>query len=511
MLKLVETPMGAQAPVPVADRGAATDPLQPIRQPFGRALVAFLWVNVPVAIAIAMLSQQSLPFTMLLAAIALVAAGTAHATIVIGGIGPKQRQIISSCAIVMTGVVIAAAADTRYQIDLHMYVFAMLAILAGWCDWRVFPVAVAEIAVHHLVLNFVSPHCVFPDGTDTLRVLLHAAIVILEAAVLLPVAKSMEPLIHSAASAEERAEARARQVEQSMAAEHEAERRRQATIAELIGGFRTDSARSIGAVELETDTLVSSAEMVAQTASSGRSKASEVRSAADEVIATTDRAVAATRSLEKIAARIGARAADTTSRAEDVLAQSATSARAVNVVAEDAKAMSDMVSVIRAVAEKTNLLALNATIEAARAGEAGKGFAVVATEVKALAEQSARATETIEEKIDTIAASIRQAIVEISRIDDLARAVDTDSHAINVALAEQNSASQDLEATFLGARQRVAEAVEGIKALEATVAGNVDTAATVESAARKVTSVSTTLQETIHTFLETVAEVRQAA
>ncbi|UOM33803.1 methyl-accepting chemotaxis protein [Acuticoccus sp. I52.16.1] len=502
MLELVDDPID---PGGTAQPASAPDPLLPVRRKFGRALVAFLWANVPVAIAIALLSQQSPAFTILLTAIAFAAAGCAHLAIVTGGVGPRARQTISTCAIVMTGAIIAAAAGTRYQIDLHLYVFAVLAILAGWCDWRIFPTVVAEIALHHVILNFVSPHCVFPDGTDTVRVLLHAFIVILEAGVLLPVARMMEPLIVDAASAERRAEERARDVERTMEAEHEAERRRQAIVAELIGGFRADAARSVDAVTHETSTMVTTAELVSRCADDGRTKVGDVKGAAGEVLEVTDRAATALRSLESIAARIEERARGTASRADDVLSQTAQSAEAVTVLADGAREMNELVAVIRAVAEKTNLLALNATIEAARAGEAGKGFAVVATEVKGLAEQSAKATETIVAKIDAIAGSTRRAIAEIGKIDDLARAVDVDAGAISEALADQTAASRELEAAFAAARGSVQRAVTGIEQLETTVVGNAETAVTVENTARKVTAVSDELQSTISRFLDTVA------
>ena len=77
---------------------------------------------------------------------------------------------------------------------------------------------------------------------------------------------------------------------------------------------------------------------------------------------------------------------------------------AVKTLNEASSQIGDLLTIIRDIAEKTNLLALNATIEAARAGEAGKGFAVVASEVKALANQTAKATEDIEHHIQLIQA-----------------------------------------------------------------------------------------------------------
>ena len=109
-----------------------------------------------------------------------------------------------------------------------------------------------------------------------------------------------------------------------------------------------------------------------------------------------------------------------------------------------AQRIGDVVKLITAIAEQTNLLALNATIEAARAGEAGRGFAVVAQEVKALATQTAKATDEIGTQISTMQAATNDSVAAIKEIGGTIGRIAEIAGAIAVAVEEQGAATQEI-------------------------------------------------------------------
>ena len=131
------------------------------------------------------------------------------------------------------------------------------------------------------------------------------------------------------------------------------------------------------------------------------------------------------------------------------------------------------VSLIRSIADQTNLLALNATIEAARAGAAGKGFAVVAAEVKALAEQTAKATGEIGTQIAAVQAETSRAVAAIDGIGATIEQLSAISLSVSSAVTEQAAVTRDMTENMQAAAQSVA-AVHTAMAEIASSAGLVD-------------------------------------
>src|SRR5262249_28784341 len=101
-----------------------------------------------------------------------------------------------------------------WQVEMHFYYFAVLAILSGFGDWRVLIVAATLIAFHHLGLNFIAPAAVYPGGSDFLRVVVHAIAVVIETAMLIFIGHTIRTAFASAEEARAAAEIAAAGLEQ---------------------------------------------------------------------------------------------------------------------------------------------------------------------------------------------------------------------------------------------------------------------------------------------------------
>jgi methyl-accepting chemotaxis protein len=185
-----------------------------------------------------------------------------------------------------------------------------------------------------------------------------------------------------------------------------------------------------GELQAAATQTASQSEMVNHTVASSAENIDTVAAAAEELGASTG--------------EIAARVQDTARIANAAVDKVELADKTVDGLSQAAARIGEVVTLINDIASRTNLLALNATIEAARAGEAGKGFAVVANEVKALANQTAGATQEIAEQVAGIQRTTLDAVQAIKEVGQAMGQVDEVVSSIAAAVEEQNAATSEV-------------------------------------------------------------------
>jgi methyl-accepting chemotaxis protein len=284
--------------------------------------------------------------------------------------------------------------------------------------------------------------------------------------------------------------------------EHEKQISRRKQLEDQIGNFRD-------AVGTMLDTMTERMNNTAQTLSSIANEATDRANGASASAKETSSNVA---TVAAAAEQMGASVKDISfqlDRATEVVAKAGELARGANGtilgLAESAKRIDDVVSLIRAIAEQTNLLALNATIEAARAGEAGRGFAVVASEVKALATQTAKATEDISSQITTVQGSTQDTVEKMKLIGSVMEEINELTLTIAAAIREQDAAAAEITRSIHYAATATQNVSENVAGTSKAIGDTNQAAMDVIDAADYFTNHSKALRGSVDDFLGSVS------
>jgi methyl-accepting chemotaxis protein len=209
------------------------------------------------------------------------------------------------------------------------------------------------------------------------------------------------------------------------------------------------------------------------------SQARVVTQAAEGVSENVQTVASGTEEMTASIREIALNAANAAKVATDAVTAADDTNATVGKLGDSSAEIGQVIKVITSIAQQTNLLALNATIEAARAGEAGKGFAVVANEVKELAKETAKATEDISRKIETIQSDTGEAVTAIGRIGTIIREINEIQGTIASAVEEQTATTNEMARNVENASRGTGEIAETIRsvasAAEQTSVGAADT------------------------------------
>ena len=234
-----------------------------------------------------------------------------------------------------------------------------------------------------------------------------------------------------------------------------------------LGGVLTlvrDSADRLQGASTQLDTAAGS---IAEFSRAASDQTDVVVASAGEVAASVDTVATGSSQMETAIREIAHNATEAARVAGQAVGVAENTTRTVGKLGDSSQEIATVVKLINGIAEQTNLLALNATIEAARAGEAGKGFAVVASEVKELAQETARATEDISRRVEAIQADTAGAVDAISRISSVIGEINDFQATIAAAVEEQTATTNEMN-------RNVAEAAGGTRQIASAITGLAD-------------------------------------
>ncbi|HEX2655205.1 MAG TPA: methyl-accepting chemotaxis protein [Xanthobacteraceae bacterium] len=210
----------------------------------------------------------------------------------------------------------------------------------------------------------------------------------------------------------------------------------------------------------------------------------------------------ATEELSASVAEIDRQVAQSKAIAEQAIDEASRTDTEIKALNEAAKRIGDVVQLITAIAEQTNLLALNATIEAARAGDAGRGFAVVASEVKALAGQTAKATDEISTQIAGMQQATVRSVDAITAIQRTIGEIGSITSTIAAAVTEQGAATQEIARSAEIASRNAAETAQEVDRVNEATANTGTNVSTVSGVADSLGSVSKRIRSQVDGFFE---------
>ncbi|WP_430469685.1 methyl-accepting chemotaxis protein [Thalassospira lucentensis] len=289
--------------------------------------------------------------------------------------------------------------------------------------------------------------------------------------------------------------------------ERRSEIEKREALRKMADNFEASVGQVVAKVIDASANMQSSAGAMSETAKQVGQRSSVVSAASQEMSSNVETVSAAAEELSASIAEISNQVAHSAEIANGAVRTSEDTHQKIELLAEAANQIGEVVSLITNIAEQTNLLALNATIEAARAGDAGKGFAVVANEVKNLANQTAKATDDIRTQVEGIQVATSNAVDAIAEIAETIRQLDGSSTTISAAVEEQGAATQEIARNVEQASHGTRDVSENITGVSSAADESEKLSGEVLGLAKGLGQQANELNQAVEAFLK---EVRSA-
>lgn len=291
---------------------------------------------------------------------------------------------------------------------------------------------------------------------------------------------------------------------EQVAMEARAAELRKTEMMKLANEFEGAVGQIVETVSSASTELEASAGTLTATSDHSQIRATAVAGASEEAATNVQSVAAATEELSSSVHEISRQVQSAARIASEAVSQADNTNGRVGELAAAAARIGDVVELINTIAGQTNLLALNATIEAARAGEAGRGFAVVAAEVKALAEQTAKATGEISLQVSGIQKATEDSVTAIREISTTIGQMSEIASVIASAVEEQGATTQEISRNVQQAAQGTMQVSANITDVQRGVEEAGSASSHVLTAAQSLSSESARLKQEVGNFLRSV-------
>jgi len=279
---------------------------------------------------------------------------------------------------------------------------------------------------------------------------------------------------------------------------------RKAELDRLAGAFETAVGGALDTVTSTSAELDAAATTLLHTAETTQHLSAKVAAAAEEASGNVQSVASATEQLTASVREISRQVRDSSKIAGEAVHQAGRTDARISELSQAASRIGDVVKIITAIAEQTNLLALNATIEAARAGEAGRGFAVVASEVKALANETAKATSEIGVQIAGMQTATMESVAAIKEIGSIIEQISEFASSVAISVEQQDAATREIARNVQQAAQGTTQVATNITDVDRGAVETGSASSQVLVSARSLSTNSHHLKSEVAKFLATV-------